>query len=272
MLLGVLNPLLRPHLEVLGGHFGGDAENPLAVQRVDVAGARTALFVSKQDGKNPMLLLVDGDHLAWSKPFPTLGIAPPFDHLALAPRPRGGVALFGYGAAMHQVVARMWADDGTPEPDLRVASFNACDKLSVAYSRELGWVVACASRSGVSAQRLDEERGPVWGERGVAVGEAAVGRATVVFDTAATWVLVERAHRSDADHVLAFRYDAKGQPLWPAAADIGVPAGPSYRTAWVEPNVAYGGTVRLDLPSGLIGRQGNAVEVGQDGEVRNIGP
>jgi hypothetical protein len=273
MLLGVLNPLLHPHLEVLGNHFGGEGEEPLAVQRLELAGKRAALLVSRQNGDDPILLLTDHDRLAWSKPFPVAGLPPTRGHLALAPTPKAGAALFGYAPSTHRLEGRTFAEDGTVDGELEVASVDACDTLSAAQGAGLGWIVACTSPSGTRAQRVGDDRRPAWGERGAAVGEtSAVGPATLVLDGPTTWVLVQRAKRADADHILAFRYDSQGQPIWTAPVDIGVPGGVSYRTVQLEAAMARGGGVRIELPGGLLGRRAKAAMVAPDGSVQIVGP
>jgi hypothetical protein len=272
MLLGVRNPLLRPHLQVLGDHFGGEGEGAFAVQRVDLAGGgakeKSAVLVSRLSGTDPILLVLDGERLAWSNPFPTTGTADGMAHLALAPRPDAGIAMFGYVPAAHTLMARMWSEDGTPEADIQLGSFEACDDLSATYGAPFGWIVACASPSGTRAQLLGEDRKTAWADHGRVIGEAtAVGPATIVFDTWSTWVLVQRARRSDADHLLAFRYDVQGQPLWATPADVGIPVGLSRREP-IEASAVRDGVVRVDLPQGLREKRASAAEIGPDGTPR----
>jgi hypothetical protein len=274
MLLGVLNPLLHPHVQVLGDHFGGEGEEAFAVQRLELVGKRAALLVSRQDGDDPILLITDHDRLAGSKPFPMAGLAPTRGHLALAPAPKGGVALFGYAPSTHELEGRVFAEDGTTvDVDVQVAALEACDALSAVYGAGLGWIAACTGPSGTRAQRVGDDRRPAWSEHGAAVGEAtAVGPATLVLDGPTTWVLVQRAKRADADHVLGFRYDSQGQPLWTAPADIGVPGGVAYRMVRLEAATTRSGSVRVELPGGLLGRRAKAAEVAPDGHVQIVGP
>jgi hypothetical protein len=267
------DPALLPFLAPLRAHFGPGA-GTFAVQSVDLAGGRTGYLVERSDGADPIVLSTDRDQLVWSKPHPVAGITPPVVHLAIAPRPDGGVALFGYVATLRLVAARMWADDGNAYAEIELGSFDGCDNLSAGYAPGVGWVVACASHDGARAQRLREDGTNAWGRAGVSVGAAsAVGPATVVFDSTSTWTLLERATGVGADHLLAWRYDADARPVWPAPIDVG--ALPPSRVALASDRfdahpVAQGG-VRVELWRGLAGRRVKAAEIGSDASVRFIG-
>jgi hypothetical protein len=268
MLLGVLNPLLSPYRHVLGEHFGGEGETPFAVQRVDLAGDRRALLVSRANESDPILLVSEGGPLTWSRPQPLLGLGEPLVHPALTPGSDGGLALFAYSTSLHLVYARMWNRDGTASADHRVLSVEACDALSAARGEALGWIVLCVSSSGARAQRLTSDGATPWGDAGAAVGVAS-GPSTIVFDTLGTWMLLGTAKKGDLDHLLAFRYDARGQPLWPGAVDIGVVHATS---RGVRPTAALtsSGAVRIDLPGGVAGSHANAADVDSAGAVHLI--
>jgi len=155
-------PLLRPYVKVLREHFEtGDAgarRGPYAMQRTELAGGRTAVLLCRLDDSNPIVLVLDRDAIVWSKPRPVAGITPPFRHLALTPRPDGGVALFGYVEALHLVAARMWADDSYPYADIELFSADACDALRASYDIGRGWTVTCTSRNGTrTTSRLRED-------------------------------------------------------------------------------------------------------------------
>jgi hypothetical protein len=220
-------PLLRAQQATLREHFqldGGAAHGPYAVQRVELAEGNTALLVTRADESDPMVLVVDREQLVWSKTRPTAGITPPLKHLAIAPGPEGGVALFGYVASMRLVASRMWADDANPYAETEVVAVDECDALSAAYSRGVGWIVACSSKRGTRAQRLREDLTSAWGHEGVAVGSASpVERPTLAFDTPATWTLVQRAKAIGGDHVLTYHYDADARQLGPAG-DVRAPS------------------------------------------------
>ncbi|MDP9034830.1 MAG: hypothetical protein M3O50_08475, partial [Myxococcota bacterium] len=269
-------PLLRPQLAALRAHFGTTARGPFAMQRIELAGGRTAVLVTKPDETAPIVLGLDRDQLVWARPRPTAGIVPPLVHLAIAPRPDGGVALFGYVASMHLVASRMWADDGNPFADLQVFSPAACDALSVAYAPGQGWVVACTSSTGVLAQRVREDGTMAWGALGQRLGTRGVtGPPTIAFDTPTTSILLQRARGVGGDHLLATRYDPEGLPLWAAPVDVGSLPGsaPASHRAMEERFVAAPvreGVVRVELPRGLEGSRVQAAEIGSAGDVHLV--
>jgi hypothetical protein len=264
---------LRPFLTILRDHFKSPAETRYAVQHVDLAGGRTAALVTRGAELDPIVLAIDRDEIAWSKARPVGGIAPPVVHLAIAPRADGGVALFGYVASMHIVAARMWADDGNPYADIDLGSVDVCDALSAAYAPSFGWIVACASPSGTRAHRLREDGTTAWSPGGLSLGAAsAVGAATILFDTPASWVLVQRVRAVGTDHLLVFRYDAAGSFLWPAPVDVGALSTAHSQQAddRVDASVVDEGVVRVEVPGGLTGKNAKAVEVDSKGSVRAV--
>ncbi len=263
---------LLPHLATLRDHFGAVASGPFEVQRVELAGGRTALLVSRADESDPIAMDVDRDQLVWSKPRPTAGILAPVKHLTLAPRPDGGVVLFGWVATLHMVAARMWADDGNPFGDFELFAPDACDALSAAYGPGLGWIVACASRSGTRAQRLREDGTIAWGEGGAALGATtAAGPATIVFDSASTLFVIERVAAVGGDRLLVFRHDANAQPIGSAPLDLGADfaargPGDSER---IDATLVREGVVRVARPHGAKGPV-RAAEIRSGGEVRYL--
>lgn len=262
------SPMLRPFLRALRDHFGTGA-GPFAMQRVDLAGGRMGIFVSRSNDADPIVLVVDRDQLVWSRPRPIGGITPPFAKLALAPRPDGGIALFGYVVTLHIVAARMWADTGDPYADIELATVDACDALSAAYGSGFGWVVACASRSGTRVQRLREDGATAWDPDGSLVGlSSEVGPAAIAFDAPDTWMMLQRARGVGGDRLLAWRFDARAQPVWSAPANVGaLPA--KIRSATEERfEVSTGnGVVRVELSRGLAGKDAKAADVAPDGGV-----
>jgi hypothetical protein len=153
-------PLLRPYLRTLEEHFRlarSDAPGPFAMQRTELAGARTAVLLSRADESDPIVLVVDRDQLVWSKPRPTAGITPPVLHPTISPRPDGGLALFAYVASLHIVAARMWADDGNAYAEIDVFHPDACDALTSSYEPGQGWTLACTSKTGKQSARLRED-------------------------------------------------------------------------------------------------------------------
>jgi hypothetical protein len=205
-------PLLRPQLAKLREHFAKDARGPFAMQRMDLAVGRVGVLVSRPDESDPIVLALDRDQLLFAKDHPTAGIAPPVLHATLAPAPERGVAVFAYVESMQLVAARMWADDSNPYADIEVFHPDACDALSVAYETGMGWIVACASKTGTRAQRLRDDLTSAWGHAGIAVGTAGpVGRADISFDGPAAWTLTQRAKAVGGDRTLTFHYGLDGR-------------------------------------------------------------
>jgi hypothetical protein len=261
-----LDPLLTPHLGMLREHFGRST-GAYTVQRSDLAGGRTALLLSHADEADPIVLVVDRDQLLWSKPRPTAGILPPVRHLALAPRPDGGVVVFGWVETLRSVAARMWADDSNPFGDFELFEPDACDALSAAYGPGLGWIVACSSRGGTRVQRLREDGTSAWGHYGVPLGApSAAGPATIVFDTPSTVMLLQRAAAAGGQRLLAFRYDAEARDLWDAPADLRETAPPPGAVERIEARTVSSGLVRVD-PSTRPGRSGAPLEIDSSGQV-----
>jgi hypothetical protein len=267
-------PVLVPYLALLREHFApsgrtdarSEASGPFELQRVGLPGGRTALLVSRQRDADPIVLVVDRDAVAWTRRRPVGGVTPPVEHLAIAPRPDGGVALFGWVASLGLVMSRMWADDGNAFGDFEVFAPDGCDALSVGWAPGVGWVVVCASRSGSLAAGLREDAALAWGKRGVAVGSgSATATLAIAFDTGASWMLFERAAAVGGDRVLAFRYGAEdGAPRWARPVDLGLAhatSEPSGAVARWTAEAIREGTVRLD--EGMP-RQG-ALELASDG-------
>ncbi|MBV9947099.1 MAG: hypothetical protein JOZ69_09645 [Myxococcales bacterium] len=248
---------------------------PFLTQWVDLAGGRSAVLVTRADDVDPVVLAVDRDVVAWSKPRPVAGMTAPVVHLALAPRPDGGVALFGYVAALRLLAARMWADDGNAFADIELGSFEACDALSAAYGPGLGWIVACSSDAGLRAQRLREDGTTAWGREGAAVGPgSAAGPPAIVPEGPDAWTIVARAKGVAADHALAWRYDAQARAAWASPVDLGALPPSRVRLAddRLDARAAPGHAVRVTLPRGLAGKVLSAAEIGPDGGVRFSSP
>jgi hypothetical protein len=206
-------PILRPQLTTLRAHFGGAARGPFALQHAALAVGRDGVLVSRADESDPIVLVLDRDMLLFAKERPTAGIAPPVVHATLAPAPERGVTVFAYVESMHIVAARMWADDSNPYADIEVLHPDACDALTVGYEAGLGWIVACASKTGTRAQRLRDDLTTAWGDAGIPVGTPGpVGPAQMGFDGAEVWTLTQRARAVGGDRSVTFRYDAAGRP------------------------------------------------------------
>jgi hypothetical protein len=266
------DPSLVPHLAVLRDHFGPAAKGPYLVQHVALADQRAAVLVARADETDPIALAFDRDQLLWSKLRPAAGIVAPVNGLTLTARPDGGAGVFGWVASLHLVAARMWADDGNPFGDFELFAPDACDALSAAYAPGQGWYVVCTSPQGGRAQRMRDDATIAWPHSGIPIGSTGKsGPAAIVFDTGASFMLVERVPAVGGDHVLAYRYDLDGQPLWATPADLGADAGSgsekASRAARLEPRVVREGLVRLERPSGVAGKSSHATEVASSGDV-----
>jgi hypothetical protein len=251
---------LRAQLGVLRDHFGADSKGPFDEQRVELPGGRSAFLVSRTDEREPIVLVVSRDDLVWSKLRPTAGILPPVRHLALSPRPDGGVAVFGWVEGLHTVAARMWADDGNPFGDFELFAPDGCDALSAGYAPGDGWVVACASRTGTRVQRMRDDCTLAWGRQ-----------VTIVFDTSSTLMLVQREPAIGGDRLLAFRYDLRAHDLWEAPVDLGISAGTTASDR-VEATGVRDGVVRVAAQRHAQGKAPLAVEVDSSGRVRPASP
>jgi hypothetical protein len=204
-------PILRPQLARLRQHFAPDARGPFTLQRMALAAGRVGVLVARADESDPVVLLLDRDTLVFAKDRPTAGIAPPVVHATLAPAPERGVAVFAYVASMHIVAGRMWADDSNAYADIEVFHPDTCDALTVGYEAGMGWIVACASKTGTRAQRLRDDLTTGWGHEGIAIGTAGpVGPAQMAFDGTAIWTLTQRARAVGGDRTVTFRYDVDG--------------------------------------------------------------
>jgi hypothetical protein len=218
------------------------------VQRIDLAGGRTAVLVARVDESDPIVLVVDRDELVWSKPRPTAGITPPALHPTIAPRPDGGVALFAYVGALRLLAARMWADDGNAFAEIELGTFDVCDGLSAAYAQARGWLLACTSGNGTRGQRLRENGTTAWGPDGAGLSAAIpAGPPAIAFDTASSFVLLESARAVGGNRLLALRFDDDGHPLWPSSVQVAVLARGAKASDRVQPSVPRDGVVRVDL-------------------------
>ncbi|HLK38449.1 MAG TPA: hypothetical protein VKU41_16915 [Polyangiaceae bacterium] len=258
---------LRPYLAALREHFGAAAPGPFELQSTALVGGRTGLLLTRASGGDPMAIVVDREGIDWSKPRPTAGIVPPVEHLAIAPRPDGGLAVFGWVATLRTVAARMWAEDSFPFGDFELFAPPACDALSAAYAPGAGWLVACSSAVETRAQRMREDATVAWGRDGVAVGASgAAGPATLLFDSASTFVVVQRVAAIGGDRLLAHRYDLQGEALWTAPSQIGLLAAGGAVERFRATAVREG-VVRVELPRGLAGKPARAAEVSADGSI-----
>ena len=222
------DPALLANVGVLRLHFGGKVPEKLLVQSADVSAHRRAILAfdeSKPSGEAaPIVFLAGEDGVpTWVKERPAAGILAPIGPLAIAPGPRGRVALAVCDPPTSAVAVRLWDEDGSPFADFSAMDTEACDAISIIHWPRVGWVVVVVKPGATRAQLLRESGGLAWG-RGIEIGTRAQKPtgASLAIDTDDTFVLVERAPTDGTrDHVLGFRYDASGIAQWPSPVDLG---------------------------------------------------
>lgn len=255
-------PALAGAASLLGAHFAG-AAGPFDVQIAELtaAGRRAALVAeagkATSDARPIALVLDAAGAVLWSKERPVAGIMAPVGPVALAAAPLGRVALAVCDPPTSVVALRLFDDDGSPFADFQALSgVDSCDALSLLYWPGRGWILA-AARPGETRARLVTESGALaWGDGldlGVRPRAGSAAAPALAADTDDTFVLVQLAQPTAVEgspfHALAFRYDARGAPIWRAAVDVGeleAPPRPGDRARLtpLDPGV------RVTLPSG----------------------
>ena len=262
-------PSPGPGAALLRAHFGPqpfplDAQSATLGEPEAGAGIRRALLLRGRDDARPMVVVVDAQsHVVWSNDHPTAGLLPRVSELAIAPAPRGGTALFFYDPPVHILGARRWDEEGGLLVDFELLELPACDALSALYWPGHGWIVAAARAGETRAQLLLEAGGMAWGHEGVAIagsGDAPDARGargargepvSLVLDTDGTFMALQRGSVTDDagkrrdDRLLAYRYDARGAPVWDAPLDLGPMPRSLARVPLERPSE---GTVRALLP------------------------
>lgn len=225
-------PLLGRSRHEVAAHFGGSLPPSLDFQSVPLGGGRLALLLSDRNATRPdPFVLVLGPHheLLWARKRPLAGIVPGVGHVTLSTGPRGDVALFWFNGPSATVATRMWDVEGGLLMDSQVMETDACDALSVYYWPKHGWVVAAARQSSFLVQLLDENGGRDFGARGKTIASRwrAAAPVSIAPDTADSLILFQLGYLELApnarsgDHLMAYRYDAHGTPLWRGALDAG---------------------------------------------------
>ncbi len=266
------DPALAPHMGLLHNHFGRSARGPFLEQRVGFPGARRAILLAREDERDPVLLVVDGARLVWSKERPVAGIQPPVHHLALAAHALGGASVFVYDPPTHLVAGRVWDGDGAPFADFQVLATDACGALSAAFWPGHGVLVVASTPTGPRAQLLRDDGMLAFPREGLAVGARwrAPGPVTVVMDTPESATLFMHATGAGAgDRVEGFRYDASGASLWRAPVNVAVPHVPDVAER-VDVMLDRPGTMRVALPRGATGSRAHALRVESSGAVTRL--
>ena len=270
-----VDPILAANADALRKQHGGALPAALAVQATGLgADRRRAIVVAaeRKDGtlESPMLFVVD-EHgaLLWSKERPVAGIKPPIGPLAVAAGPHGRFAMAVCDPPTSTVALRLWDEDGSPFADFQVLDTKACDAISLLYWPQHGWLVALAAGPETRVQLVTETGGLAWSPgRVLGARFRTIAPVTLASDSPSTFVLVQYSQSPgvdrDVDHAVAFRYDDKAQPLWPAPVDLGAVrriAPGQERIALTRTN---DGVLRATLAGNVI------VEIRSNGETRRV--
>jgi hypothetical protein len=269
------DPILSANAEALRKQHGGAIPASLAVQATDLgADRRRAILVGSErnDGtfESPMLFIVDEQGaLVWSKERPAAGIKPPIGPIAIAAGPHGRFALGACDPPTSSVALRLWDDDGSPFADFQALESKACDALSLLYWPGHGWLIAVAAGSDMRVQLVSEGGALAWAS-GKLLGARfrTVAPVSLVSDSPSSFVLVQYSQSPgvdrEIDHAVAFRYDANGQPLWPAPIDLGAVR----RIAPGQERIALTRSSDGVLRAALAGA--STVEIRSNGETRRV--
>ena len=213
------DPWLAPHAEVLKTHFG-TIPAKLTVQKVDI-GRRYVLI----EGDKPLFLVIDeGDRLAWKKDRPAAGITPPVGQLAIASGPKGRSAMAICDPPTKWIALRLLDDEGFPFADLQALE-GPCESIGLFYWQHHGWIVTSAKAGDLTKAQLITEDGKLAWEKDRTFGARwrSLGAPTLANDGKGSFMWVQMAGiDSDPDQILAYRYDADGNSLWPKAVNVGL--------------------------------------------------
>ena len=269
------DPILSANADALRKQHGGAIPASLAVQATDLgADRRRAIVVAseRRDGtlENPMLFVVD-EHGAvlWSKERPVAGIKPPVGPLAVAAGPHGRFAMAVCDPPTSTVALRLWDADGSPFADFAVLETKACDAISLLYWPQHGWLVALAAGAETRVQLVTENGGSAWGVgRVLGARFRTIAPVTLAADSPTSFVLVQYSQSPgvdrDVDHAVAFRYDDKAQPLWPAPVDLGAVRRIAPGQERITLSKTSDGVLRAQLAGNVT------VEIRSNGETRTV--
>jgi hypothetical protein len=267
-------PVLAGQAELLRKQFGGVLPASFGLQATELtpAGRRGVLVgAERKDGtlESPLVFVVDARNaVLWSKERPVAGIKPPVGPAAIADGPEGRFAIAVCDPPTSSVALRLWDGDGSPFADFQALETKACDAITLLYWPTHGWLIVAAGASESRAQLVTDNGGLAWaGGRVLGARWRTVAPASVASDTATSFVLVQYSQSPgvdrDADHAVAFRYDANAQPLWPSPTDLGAVRRIEPGKERVVLTRTTDGTLRATLPTGLV-------ELRSNGETRRV--
>lgn len=251
-------PALAAARDVVARHFGGAVPSELSVQAIDRTGpgGRAVLAERAKPPGSPLAVAIDASSaVRWAKERPVAGIVPPVGPIALAPGPLGRVAIAVCDPPTARVALRIWDEDGSPFADFDAMDMDDCTAVSLLRWPRRGFVIVATRGGATRAQLVSDAGGLAW-RRGIDLGARSItgAPASIAADTDDSLVLVQYGAVSPEPgarpHALAFRYDARGEPLWPAPVDLGVApvSRPDDRIVLARPRA---GVVRATLAKGV---------------------
>jgi hypothetical protein len=125
-------------------------------------------------------------------------------------------------------------------------------------------VIVAAAPDVTRAQLVNEDAILAWG-RGKDIGVRApkASPASLASDGAKAFVMVQLGKGAgEMTRAFAFRYDARGNAVWPAAVDLGEAAAPIGTRVPLSLPAAH--VVRASLPGGRV------VDIGPDGNAKGV--
>ncbi len=229
------DPRVATERDLLALHYNGPEKIELDLQTAPLTAAHRRVVLATVTGTptlyaRAIAYVVDdaAKKVLWAKDHPVAGIKPPVGPTAIAAGPHGRVALAACDPPTSTVALRIWDEDGAPFADFQALSVDACGALSLMYWPRHGWVVVVVRAGATRAQLVKEGGSPGWAgglDLGVRPKDGAIAPAGLAADTDDTFVLVQLAQPTGEAgspfHALAFRYDAHGTAIWPAAVDLG---------------------------------------------------
>jgi hypothetical protein len=269
------DPILSANVAALRKQHGGALPASLAVQATDLgADRRRAILVGaeRNDGTldSPMLFVVDErGSLLWSKERPAAGIKPPVGALAIAAGPHGRFAMAACDVPTSSVALRLWDDDGSPFADFQALETKACDAITLLYWPGHGWLLSIAAGPDTRVQLVTDAGGLAWGP-GKLLGARfrTIAPVSLASDGPTSFVLVQYSQSPGADrevdHAVAYRYDDRGEPLWPAPVDLGAVRRIAPGQQRIALTRSSDGVLRAALAGGIT------MEIRSNGETRRV--
>lgn len=250
------DPKLVAHEAVIREHFGGTIPSPLEAQTTPIGGDRRAvLLYGPARDRKPLLLVLDAKGaLLWTKERPLAGTRQVVTEMALAPGPRGEVAMIWCDIPTQLVALRKWAWDGIVLADFEMVEVELCEALSGLYWPGRGWMAVASQHGAARAQLLDERGKRAFGPTGVELPwrarPSSPAAIAVDSDTSAMIFQVGDLPREGGgvatDRLLGTRLDTLGTALWVRPLDLGAGSGERPQTLLRSP-----GNVRVSIGKAL---------------------